>query len=195
MRSRASGAGVDQALDALGERLRIVLREHQGRFDAVDERVEAGIRDEHRQARRGGLEDDLVERAAPHVVDERTRTRVHRRDLGSRDRLLHGMCKRRAIGALLVRQRRPAQLELDPVDEPGRGDERVEALGGRGSPEREQPERAVRLRDAGDRGDIDPVADRTHLRRVERERAPVDREHGASRRAHRPAGASTNASA
>ena len=124
----------------------IVLIESERRFDPVHERIESLARDENRQTGCGSLEDDLVERADAHVVDERVGGRVHLADPPVRHRLLDPDAARPKLlpmTALLVGQRRTDHHELRTGHTFDTCRERLEPLGGRRAPDGEEAKDAV----------------------------------------------------
>ena len=156
----------------LGEALRVVAVEAELVGQQV---VEDRIRREHGQARRGGLVDDLVGRARAHVVDEDVAAREERRHLGARHRPaelgVEPELRREPLELALVRvvlavAGRAVHLDAHAAGERGAAQDRLEPLRRRVAAEHERAQRAVVRRRVGARelGDVDPVADRAHLR-------------------------------
>ena len=153
-----------------------------------EERVEGGVRGDHRQTGRGRLVDDLVRRPFAHVVDERVhlgvqaghgvvRRRAADVDPVEQAELDHEPLERHLVEPLLLRDRRAVHAEADPLDLLDGAYDRLEALRRRRPPQREQGQRLpVGALDAREPRDVDPVADRDELPRAQRERALVDAE-------------------
>ena len=157
------------------------------------QRVEHRVRREHGDTARRRLVDDLVRRAGAHVVHEQV---VRREELGhlrtvdrpaqlrpvSEPELVPQRQELAAVLPLQLGQRRAVdgQPNVEPAVEGAakRAQHDVEPLRRRVAPEREQPEAvARRMVAARELREVDPVADRVHLRRVEREGAAVDARH------------------
>ncbi len=173
------------------------------------QRVEHRVRREHGNAARRRLVDDLVRRTGAHVVHEQV---VRREELGhlrtvdrplqlrpvSEPELVPQRQELAAVLPLQLGERRAVdgQPDVEPAVERAakRAQDDVEPLRRRVAPEREQPEVvARRMVAARELREVDPVADRVHLRRVEREGAAVDARHrrrdrrgGSERRARTP---------
>ena len=182
-RGRArSGPGACEACAASSARSRGVV--------ALEARAPAAARrrsrcwSQHRHAGRGRLVDDLVECALAHVVDEDVA-------LGEQGRHLRVAASRAAQRDAEREQTAPARPRSSAVsDGPYTSSstlgelagprDRLESLRGRRPPERDgpQPRRRLARLTQENAVDVDPVADRDHLRRGERERAAVDADDG-----------------
>ena len=177
---------------AVGERPRVLPPEAEL---VRQERVERRVRRNRRRAARARLVHHLVGRARAHVVDQHVRTCEQPRHLAAQHRvaelhpareveLLDQPLELAAMRPFLRVQRRPVGLQpqIQPVveREPDSLQRDVEALGPRVAPEDEHTQIGVRRLavPAGELGEVDPVPDPAHLRRVDRECAPVDAEHG-----------------
>ena len=166
----------------MGEVVGIVTREAElGLKQLVEDRV----RGDDGQAARRGLVDDLVRRPGAHVVHEQVGAGEELRHTRPRHRPLepdavadaervHELAERLPVLALERRQRRA----VDGESRVGRGDgvhDLPQALRRRVAAEREQAQSSVGpVLGAGELAELDPVADRPHLRGAERERAAVD---------------------
>ena len=191
--------------DAVGERARIPAREA---LLGSEELVEDRVGGQHREARGRGLVDDLVRSAGAHVVHERVVRREKRGDLRTRDgvadrdapvelELAHELLELRAVGALVVGERRAVDVQLDVVTgERHRGDRDVEALRRGVATEREQARPGtVARRRARELVEVDPVPDRAQLPRRQAGTTGRRRSSPPSRRAPRPSAGRSHASA
>ena len=167
----------------VGEALRVVAVEAELVGQQV---VEDRVRREHRQARRGGLVDDLVGRARAHVVDQDVAAREERRNLGARHRAaelgVEPELAREPLELALVRvvlavAGRAVRLDADAAGERRAAQDRLEPLRRRVAAEHERAQRppsAGARRLHGNSATSMPWPIAAHLARRERERAPVD---------------------
>ena len=174
--------------DGVGQRIGVVTREPKW-AEAFEKVVERRIRYEHRDARGGGFEDDLVRSTRAHVVDECRGAPEHQWHVTPRHRrakddgIIESLGRDEAHESLVVILLRglstgPVALErcVDPApSEDAHGlHDCFEPFRRRVPPQRDEMRWTIRGLAARELRDIDPVTDSHDLRRVDRNRAYVD---------------------